>query len=153
MQAYGYSRARGRHLRSSTAFERLVVQVGDRAGGDAGAPEDLAYVPDAPCGDVGQVHFDDGLLHAGLAPFVAIDDGGGEPHPLELGHLERDLARCGGEASLVVSRSVRRALVGALVRARADELVGILVEHGVDGLLDGFPDRLAKLGLHCLLVG
>ena len=128
MQAYGYSRARGRHLHSSTAFERLVVQVGDRAGGDAGAPEDLAYVPDAPCGDVGQVHLDDGLLHAGLAPFVAIDDRRGEAHALELGHLERDLARRRGEAALVVAGAVSGVLVGALVGPGADELVGLLVE-------------------------
>ena len=83
-----------------------------------------------------------GLLDAGLAPFVALDDGGGEPHPLELGHLERDLARRRGEA----------ALVGALVGPAADELVGLLVEHRVDGLLDGFPDQLAQFVFHGLLV-
>lgn len=83
-----------------------------------------------------------GLLDAGLAPFVALDDGGGEPHPLELGHLERDLARRRGEA----------ALVGALVGPGADELVGLLVEHRVDGLLDGFPDQLAQFVFHGLLV-
>ena len=44
------------------------------------------------------------------------------------------------------------ALVDALVGRRAHQLVGLLVEHGVDGLLDGFPDQLAKLGLHRLLV-
>ena len=104
-------------------LERLVVQVGDRAGGDAGAPRDLADVLDAPCGDAGRVHLDDGLLHAGLAPLAALDDRRGEAHALELGHLERDLARRGGEASLVVSRSVRRPLVGALIWAGVDELV------------------------------
>ena len=39
----------------------------------------------------------------------------------ELGRLECDLARRGGEALLVVSRSVRRPLVGALVGLGADE--------------------------------
>ena len=68
-------------------LERLVVEVGHRAGGDARAPQDLADVLDAPCGDAGQVHLDDGLLHAGLAPLVALDDGGGEAHALELRHL------------------------------------------------------------------
>ena len=123
-------------------LESLVVEIGDRAGGDARAPQDLADVLDAARGHPGQVHLDDGLLDAGLAPLVALDDGGGEAHALELGHLDRDLAR----------RRDESALVGSLVRARADELVGLLVEHGVDGLLDGFPDQLAKLGLHRLLV-
>ena len=103
-------------------LERPVVQVGDRAGGNAGAPEDLADVLDAPRRHAGQVHLDDGLLGRGLAPFVALDDSGDEPHPLELGHLERDLARRRGEA----------ALVGALVGPGADELVGLLVEHRVE---------------------
>ena len=133
-------------------LERLVVEIGDRAGGNARAPQDFADVLDAARGHPGQVHLDDGLLHAGLAPLVALDDGGGEAHALELGHLERDLARRGGEAPLVVSRSICRPLVGALIWAGADDLVGLLVEHRVDGLLDGFPDQLAKLGLHRLLV-
>ena len=106
-------------------------------------PQDLADVLDAPCGDAGQVHLDDGLLDRGLAPFVALDDGGGEAHPLELGHLERGLARRRGEAALVVAGAVRRALVGALVGPGADELVG---------LLDGFPDQLAQFVFHGLLV-
>ena len=89
-------------------------------------------------GRPGQIHLDDGLLDASLAPLVALDDRGGEAHPLELWHLERDLARRRGES--------------ALVRSRAHKLVGLLVEHGVDGLLDGFPGQLAKLGLHRLLV-
>ena len=133
-------------------LESLVVEIGDRAGGDARAPQDLADVLDAARGHPGQVHLDDGLLDAGLAPLVALDDGGGEAHALELGHLDRDLARRRGESALVVPGAVRRALVGSLVRARAHKLVGLLVEHGVDGLLDGFPDQLAKLGLHRLLV-
>ena len=51
-----------------------------------------------------------------------------------------------------MSRSVRRLLVGALIWAGADELVGLLVGHRVDGLLDGFPDQLAQFVFHGLLV-
>ena len=61
------------------------------------------------------MHLDDGLLHADLKPFAALDDGGGEPHLLDLGHLDRDLLRSRGEAVFVVAYAVRRALVGALV--------------------------------------
>lgn len=133
-------------------LESLVVQVGDRAGGDARAPEDLADVLDAPRRHAGQVHLDDGLLDRGLAPLVALDDRRGEAHALELGHPERDLARRGGEASLVVAGAVRRPPVGALIGRGAHQLVGLLVGHRVDGLLDGFPDQFAQLGLHRLLV-
>ena len=67
------------------------------------------------------------------------------------GHLERDLARRRGESALAVAGAVRRALVGSLVRARADELVGLLVEHGVDGLLAGSPNDKIGLDVACLL--
>ena len=43
-------------------LERLVVEVGDRAGRRAGSPEDLADVLDAPRGDAGQVHLDGGFF-------------------------------------------------------------------------------------------
>ena len=124
-------------------LESLVVEVRDRAGGNARAPQDLADVLDAPRRHAGQVHLDDGLLDRRLAPFVALDDRRGEAHALELGHLERDPARRRGEAALVVPGAVRRALIGALIGPGTDELVGLLVEHCVDGLLDGFPDQLA----------
>ena len=66
------------------ALERLLVEVRHGSGRDARAPQGLADVLDAPCGDAGQVYLDDGLLHAGLAPLVALDDRGGEAHALEL---------------------------------------------------------------------
>ena len=84
---------------------------------------------------------------------MALDDGGGEAHALEYRHLGRDLARGRGEAALVVAGAVSGALVGALVGPGADELVGLLVEHGVDGLLDGFPDQLAQFVFHGLRPG
>lgn len=71
-------------------LEGLVVEVGHRAGGDARAPQDLADVLDAARGHAGQVHLDDGLPDGfpdRLAPLVALDDRGGEAHPLQLGHL------------------------------------------------------------------
>ena len=82
------------------------------------------------------------LLHTGFAPFEALDDDGVAPHPIELGYLERDLARRRGEAALVAAGALRRAFVGALIGRR--QAVGCLVEHGVDGLLDGFPDQLVE---------
>ena len=43
-------------------------------------------------------------------------------------------------------------LFGVLVWSGADEQVRLLVQHGVDGLLDGFPDQLAQFVFHGLLV-
>lgn len=87
-----------------------------------------------------------------LAPFVALDDRRGEAHALQLGRLDRDLARCRGEAAFAVAGAVRGALVGALVGSGADEPVDLLVEHRVDSLLDGFPDQLSQFVFHGPLV-
>ena len=69
----------------------------------------------------------------------------GEAHALELGHLERELARRRGEAALVVAGAVSGALVGALVGPGADELVGILVERG-DRLGRGLSPGMIEFG-------
>ena len=133
-------------------FERLLVEVGDRAGGNARAPQDLADVLDAARRHPGQVHLDDGLIDRRLAPFAALDDRRDEAHALVLGHLERELARRRGEEALAAAGAVSGALIGALIGPGADELVGLLVEHRVDGLLDGFPGQLAQFVFHGLLV-
>lgn len=67
-------------------LERPLVEVGDGAGGDARAPQSLADVLDAPRGNACEVHLDYDFLDAGLAPFVALGDGGRELRSLELGH-------------------------------------------------------------------
>ena len=54
--------------------------------------------------------------------------------------------------AFVVAGAVSGPLVGALVGTGADEPVGLLVEHRVDGLLDGFPDQLAQFVFRGLLV-
>ena len=72
-------------------LERLVVEIGDGGGRHGRPPEDLGDVLDAPCGDAGKIHLDHGLLDGCLPALVSLDDSGGEPHSLELGHLERDL--------------------------------------------------------------
>lgn len=129
-------------------FERLLVRSGDRAGGDAGAPRDLADVLDAARRYPGQAHLNDGLLDAGFAPLVALDDRDGEAQALELRHLERDLARRRGEAALVMVGAISGALVGELVGSGADEPVGLLAEwcdwvgHGV---ISGMIERVAQV--------
>ena len=95
--------------------ERLLVEVRDGGGRDARAPEDLAHVLDAPGGDPGEVHLDHRLLDRGLPAPVVLDDGRREPHALELGHADGDLARGGRELPLVVAGAVGFLVGGALV--------------------------------------
>ena len=59
----------------------------------------------------------------------------GRPSFLEFRHLGYDLARRCGEVALVVLGAVRCAFVGVFVWPSSDELVGLLVEHRVNGLL------------------
>ena len=132
--------------------ERPLVEVGDGRSRHAGAPEDLGDVLDPPGGDAGQVHLDHGLLDRGLAPAVALDDRRGEPHSLELGHANRDLAGRRGQAPVVVAGAVRLAPRGALVALGAGQVVGLLLEQAVERVLHGFPDELAQVGLQALLV-
>ena len=133
-------------------LERLLVEVRDRRCRHARAPEDLGYVLDPPGGDAGQVHLDHGLLDGGLAPLVALDDRRCEPHALELRHLERDLAGRGGEVPLVVAGAVRLPACRPLVAAGLDEVVGLLLEKRVDGVLDCSSDELPELAAHGILV-
>lgn len=64
------------------------AEVRDGDGGHAESPEHLAHVLDPPGRDAGEVHLNHRLPVARLAPAVALDDRGGEPYALELGHAD-----------------------------------------------------------------
>lgn len=132
--------------------ERLLVQIGDGRGRGAGAPEHLAHVLDPPRRDPRQVHLGHRLLDARLATPVALDDGGGEPYALELGHANRDLAGRSDRAPVVVAGAVRLASGGPLVALGADEVSGLFLEQAVERVLHGPPDELPQVGLQGLLI-
>lgn len=119
----------------------LLVEVGDGACRDPGAPGNLVDVLDAPGGGAGQAHLDDGLPDAGLAPAAALDDGGLEGRSAQLGHVELDLPRGRDELALVAAG-------GALVSLGAHHLLG----QGVEGVLDCLPDELDDVLPRGLLV-
>lgn len=73
-------------------------------------------------------------------------------HALEFGHLQGHLPRGGGEPALVVAGAVRLAVGRALVAASPDEVVGLLLEKGVQGVLDRLPDNFLQLVAHGGLV-
>ena len=132
--------------------ERLLVQVRDGRRRHARPPQDLGDVLDPARRDAGQVHLDHRLLDAGLAAPVALDDRRGEPHPLELGHAQRDLAGRRCQAPVVVAGPIGLAPRGALVALRADEVARLLIQKAVQGVLDRLSHQLAQIGLQALLV-
>lgn len=132
--------------------ERPLVQVRGGGGRDAGAPEHLAHFLDPPGGHARQVHLNHGLLDARLAAPVALDDRRGEPHPLELGHAQRDLAGLRRELPLVVPRAEGLAVGGAPLALGAHQVARLLFQQAVQSVLGGPPHKLAQIGLQALLV-
>ncbi len=132
--------------------ERLLVEARDGRGGDARPPEDLGYVLDPPGRDPGEVHLDHRLLDGGLPPAVALDDRRREARPLELGHVDRHLARARRQAAVVVAGAVSLPLGGALVALGPDKVVGLRLEQAVQGVLDRLPDQFAQIGLKALFI-
>ena len=109
------------------ALERLLVEVRHGAGRHARAPQYLGDVLDAARGNARQIHLDDGLLDAGLAPAVALDDGGLEGGSAQLGDVEHDLSAGGDKLPPVMPGAVRLAPRRSLVALGPDHLVGFLV--------------------------
>src|SRR5262249_3343219 len=81
----------------------LLVQFADRARAHARAPQGLGDVLDAAHGHAGQVHLDQGLLDAGLAPLIALDDLGLERQRPQPGHVQFDLAGLGLQLARVTA--------------------------------------------------
>lgn len=134
------------------ALVGLLVEVGDRTGRHAGAPEDLADVLDPARRDACQVHLDYGLLDAGLAPAVTLDHRRLERGAPKLGHVEHHLARRCGQLSLVVPAAVGLAVGGSLVLLGPHHLAGLLFEQRVDGVLDCFPYEFLEVALQRFLI-
>ena len=132
--------------------EGLLVEVGDGVGGHRCAPLQLGDVLDAPGGDAGEVHFDDGLLDRYLAAAVALDHGGLEGCFPELGHARFDFARTRDELPGVVAARVVLPAGGPHVAPSAHELGRPLVKQGVQSLLDGPPDQILDVVAQRLLV-
>ncbi len=129
-----------------------LAEVGDGACRGPGAPEGLADVLDAPGGDAGQAHLDDGLPDAGLAPAAALDGGGPEGRSAQPGHVGLDLPRGRDGLALVVAATVGLAAGGALVSPGAHHLLGLLLEQGVEGALGCLPDEFDDVPPQGLLV-
>ena len=120
--------------------------------GHAVAPQEPADIIDLAGGDAGQVHVDQGLLDALLTPTVSFDHGRLEHRALEFRHFQAHFAGLDGQVALVVAGPVRLAVPAALVARGAGDLVGLGVEHRVQGLLDAFADHPVQGGFQHGLV-
>lgn len=87
------------------------------------SPQQLADVVDPPGAHAGQVHVDQRLLDALLAPAVAFDHGRLEDRALQPGDPEPEFAGLGGQAPLVVAGPVRPSSVASLVSRGVGDLV------------------------------
>ena len=87
------------------------------------SPQQLADVVDPSGGHAGQVHVDQRLLDALLAPAVAFDHGRLEDRALQPGDPEPEFAGLGGQAPLVVAGPVRLPTAGTLVSRGVGDLV------------------------------
>lgn len=96
----------------------------------------LHFARDRPC-----------LGHGGFAPPAALGHRRPEQGALQFGHLETRLAGLGGQRALVVAGAERLPTGLALVSGGVGDLVGLDVEHGVDGLLDLDSNQGIELGL------
>ena len=101
----------------------LLELVGERLRGHPLSPQQLADVVDPPGAHAGQVHVDQRLLDALLAPAVAFDHGRLEDRALQLGDPEPEFAGLGGQAPFVVAGPVRPSSVASLVSRGVGDLV------------------------------
>ena len=63
----------------------------------------------------GQIHLNEGFLHAAFPAAVTLDDGSLEGDALETGHVERDIPGGGGEVPVIVTAAIALAGLAALV--------------------------------------
>ena len=113
---------------------RFLVQFTDGGGRYLAAPQNLGDVLHAPDRHPGQVHLDESLFHTALPTAVPFNDGSLKRDTLELGHLERDISRSGGEIAVIVATAVALALFIALVPGRLGQLLRLGLQQLVEGL-------------------
>lgn len=114
------------------------------------APQQPAGVVHPACAHAREAHLHQRLLDAGFAPPATLDHRRPEQGALQFGRLETQLAGLGGQRAPVVAGAERLPAGPALVSGGVGDLVGLGVEHGVDGPLDLDPNQGIGLGLeHC----
>ena len=110
---------------------------------------DVLHAPDR---HPGQVHLDESLFHTALPTAVPFNDGSLKRDTLELGHLERDISRSGGEIAVIVATAVALALFIALVPGRLGQLLRLGLQQLVEGLFYATSHQFLDLALDCFFI-
>ena len=84
-------------------FDAIIT---DRRGRDLTAPQGFSDVLHAVHGYTCQIHFDECFFHAALTAAIPLDDGGFKGHALESWHMERNVAECCSEVTVIVTAAV-----------------------------------------------
>ncbi len=113
----------------------LLVQLADRGGGDAGAPQGFRDVFHPPDANPGQVHLDQSLLDTGFPALVTFDDLRLKGQGPQAGYLQGDLPCLGLQLPAVAARTNVHPSRVPLVPFGPAKLVGLLVQVLVQDLL------------------
>ena len=131
---------------------RFLVQFTDGGGRNLAAPQGLSNVLHTPDGYACQVHFNESLFHTALPTAVPFNDGSLKRDTLELGHLERDISRSGGEIAVVVATAVALAPLIALVPGCLGQFLRLGLQQFVEGFLYAASYQLLELALDYFLI-
>ena len=107
----------------------LLVQLANRRGGDAGAPQGFRDVLHPTDADPGQVHLDQGFLNTRFPALVPFNDLGLKRQRPQTGHLQGDLASLGLQLAVVTARASVHASRAPLVPLGTAKLVGLLSRY------------------------
>src|SRR5574344_3006721 len=130
----------------------LLVQLADGGGGYFAPPESLCDVLHTAHGDASQIHLNECFFYAAFPAAIPLNDGGLERDSLETGHIERDVAGCGGKVSAVMAAAVALTLLAALVLGSLGKFLGFCLQQTVERLFYTAPDQFLDLPLDNFLV-
>ena len=133
-------------------FVDLLVEVADRTRADSRSPQGLSDILNTTDGDAGQIHLHERFLNRSLTTFITLDDGGLEGLLAQLGHLEVHFTCFGVELPVVMTSTGINAIRRSFVSLDATHGVGLGIQHGVHGLLDGASYQLTEVILNLRLI-
>ena len=110
---------------------RFLVQFADGGGGYLAAPQSLCDVLHTAHGDAGQIHLNECFFNAAFPAAIPLNDGGLERDSFETGHIERNVAGCGGKVSAVMAAAVTLPFLAALVFGGLCQLLSFSFQQAV----------------------
>ena len=131
---------------------RLLVQFTDSCRRYLAAPQrlrDILYTPDRyAC----QIHLNESFFHTALPAAVPLDNSSFKGDPFELGYLESDIPRSGGEVAAIVPAAVALALFIALVPGCLCQFLCLSLQQFVERFLYATAHQFLNLPLDNFLI-